>query len=78
MNDMLGSRSSAEPLSNAGTATGRPALPSAVDELFSRIDAMDVAAVVGMFTNDGAVRFANQERVVGKSGVQQAVEAFSR
>ena len=76
MNDNPASRSSAEPLSNAGTSTRRPALPWAVEELFSRIDAMDVAAVVGMFTNDGALRFANQERVVGKSGVQQAVEAF--
>ncbi|MFD1523499.1 nuclear transport factor 2 family protein [Pseudonocardia yunnanensis] len=76
MNDIPGSRSSAEPVRNAGAAPGRPALPWAVDELFSRIDAMDVAAVVGMFTDDVALRFANQERVVGKPQVQQAVAAF--
>ena len=76
MNDMSESRSSVEPMWNAGIAPGRPALPWTVDELFSRIDAMDVAAVLGMFTDDGAVRFANQERVVGRPGVQQAVETF--
>ena len=76
MNDMPRSRSSAEPLWNAGTAPGHPALPCPVDELFRKIDAMDVAAVVGMFADDGALRFANQERVVGRPAVQQAIEAF--
>src|ERR1700754_909711 len=76
MNDIPGSRSSAEALWIAGTAPGHPALPCAVDELFRMIDAMDVAAVAGMFADDGALRFANQERIEGKPQVQEAIEAF--
>ena len=76
VNEMSESRPDAEPLLNVSAASGHPDLPRPVYELFSSIDAMDVAAVVGMFTDDGAVRFANQERVVGRPGVQQAVETL--
>jgi SnoaL-like domain len=76
VSDMSESRPDAELLLNVSAAFGHPDLRRAVYELFSRIDAMDVAAVVGMFTDDGAVRFANQERVVGRPGVQQVVETL--
>ena len=69
------SRPCVEPLLDASAAP-YPALRWEVYGLFSSIDAMDVAAVVGMFADDGVVRFANQERVVGRPGVQQAVETF--
>ena len=77
VNDIPESRSTAEFLSNAGAAP-YPAPSWAVCELFRSIDAMDVAAVVEMFAEDGAMRFANHERVVGRPGVQQAVEALFR
>jgi SnoaL-like domain len=76
VNDMRESRSSAEPVPYVSSAPGRPNLPRLVDELFGSIDAMDVAAVVEMFAVDGAVRFGNQERVVGRPGVQQATDAL--
>jgi ketosteroid isomerase-like protein len=69
------SRPSVEPRLDASAAP-YPALRWEVYGLFSSIDAMDVAAVVGMFTDDGVVRFANQEPVVGRPGVQQAVETL--
>jgi ketosteroid isomerase-like protein len=57
-------------------ACGHSEPPLVVDALFSSIDAMDVAAVVGLFADDGVVRFANQERVVGRPGVQRAIETL--
>jgi hypothetical protein len=64
MNDMPDSRSGLDPLLNARASHGRSAHPWSAYELFRSIDAMNVAAVVGMFTDDGVVRFANQERVM--------------
>jgi ketosteroid isomerase-like protein len=78
MNDTPESRPRAEPPLDPSAAP-YPVLHWEVYGLFSSIDAMDVAAVVEKFTDDGVLRFGNQERVVGKAGVQQAVEAlFSR
>jgi hypothetical protein len=61
---------------NVSAACGHPEPQSVVDALFSSIDAMDVAAVVGLFADDGVVRFGNLERVVGGSGVRRAIETL--
>ncbi|GAA1333344.1 nuclear transport factor 2 family protein [Pseudonocardia xinjiangensis] len=75
VNDMPESRPTTDPLSTA-SAVPYPALTRAARELFRSIDAMDVAAVLEMFAEDCALRFANQERVLGRSGVRQVIEAL--